>query len=421
MRGCAASWEASRSSTAVSKTRCPGCETISARFADDAGAAFDLASAFDRLAHLPSAIEWFERAAALAPGHAEIHNALAVAHHNLAQHEQALGHYRKALEIDPGFAQVHSNLLMALHYVEPEDFDAMFREHLAWAARHAAAFEPAARDSFPNRRDPERRLRIGYVSPRLAAGPVAHNLLPLLQAHDHASFHVTCYSTSTVDDEVTRLIRTHADAWREAWETDDEALVRLIRDDAIDILVDLSGHCPGHRLGVFARRAAPIQMTWLDYSNTTGLATMDYFVGDPLQTPAGTPQRYTEELLRLPDVRLPYCPPKALPDVVPPPALRNGHVTFGCINRLSKSNPALVAAWSEILAAVPGSRLLLKGAAYSSEGGARGRRAALRPARHHARPAGPARVFGRGADDGRIRRYRRLPRPVSLQRIHDDL
>jgi predicted O-linked N-acetylglucosamine transferase (SPINDLY family) len=332
---------------------------------DAAHAAYQLAAAFERQADLPSAISWYERVAALAPGRADIHNALAVAHHNFAQHDEALKHYRKALAIEPGFAEVHSNLLMALHYVEL-DAGAMFREHLAWAERHAGGITPAPRESFANARDPERRLRIGYVSPRFNAGPVSHNFLPLMRAHDHERFHVTCYAASSVRDAVTDEIRSHADAWREVWELDDAALVRLVREDAIDVLVDLSGHCPGHRLRAFAHRAAPVQMTWLDYSNTTGLPTIDYFVGDSLQAPVDSAQRYTEEVVRLPGTRLCYRPPASLPDVVPPPALRNGYVTFGCVNRLSKLNPALVVTWSGILSAVPRSRLLLKGSAYSS-------------------------------------------------------
>lgn len=338
-------------------------------YPDDAAAtnsAYQVAMAFDRRADLVSAIRWFERAAILAPGRAEIHNALAVAHHNFAQHDEALEHYRRALEIRPGFAEVHSNLLMALHYVQPDDCEAMFREHLAWAARHVGAIVPAARGSFPNARDTDRRLRIGYVSPRFNAGPVAHNLMPLIASHDRARFHVTCYATSELCDAVTDEIRSRVDAWREAWTLDDAALAGLVREDAIDILVDLSGHCPGHRLGMFAHRAAPVQVTWLDYSNTTGLAAMDYFVGDVLQTPPGSPQRYTEEVVRLPDTRLCYRPPDTLPEVVAPPALRNGYVTFGCINRLSKLNPPVVATWSGILDAVPGARLLLKGNAYAS-------------------------------------------------------
>lgn len=336
------------------------------RFPSDVDAVCDLGAIYDRQAHLQSAIECYQRAASLAPSRADIQNALAVAHHNFAQHEQALEHYRKAIAIDPDFPEVHSNMLMGLHYVE-EDCEALFREHLAWAAQHTGEIVPTPRESFANPRDPDRRLRIGYVSPRFCAGPIARNLLPLLQAHDHTRFHVTCYAVSNVHDAVTDEMRSYADAWREASALDDEALLDLIREDAIDILVDLCGHCPGHRLRVFAHRAAPIQMTWLDYSNTTGLGAMDYFVGDAVQTPQGSPQRYTEQVVRLPGTRLCYRPLPSLPELVPPPAVRKGYITFGCINRLSKLNPSLIAIWSEIMNAVPGSRLLLKGTAYASE------------------------------------------------------
>jgi protein O-GlcNAc transferase len=335
------------------------------RFPSDAAAWLDLGVALERQAHLASAIDAYERAAELVPGRAEIHNALAVAHHNFARHDAALQHYRAALAIRPDFAEVHSNLLMALHYVQV-DADAMLQEHLAWSERHVAGIAPAPRASFPNDRDPDRRLRIGYVSPRLCAGPVSQNFLPLVQAHDHAAFHVTCYSTGAVQDAVTERIRSHCDGWREAAQLDDDALARQVRADAIDILFDLSGHCPGHRLRMFAARAAPVQATWLDYSNTTGLRGMDHFVGDALQAPEGTLQRFTEEVVRLPGPRLCYAPPVALPPVVPPPALSRGYVTFGCVNRLSKLNPDLVATWSAILGAVSGSRLLLKGTAYGS-------------------------------------------------------
>jgi predicted O-linked N-acetylglucosamine transferase (SPINDLY family) len=340
-----------------------------ARFPLDADAVpviYQIGTALDAQAHLPSAIAWLERAAALAPDRADIQNSLAVAHHNFAQHEPALRHYRKALEIEPGFAEVHSNLLMALHYVDPDDCEAMFREHLAWAARHVGDVVPAPRESFPNSRDAARRLRIGYVSPRLAAGSVARNLMPLLEARDRAAFHATCYATCAQHDAVTDEIRAQVDAWRDVSSLDDAALVKIIREDAIDILVDLCGHCPGHRLRMFAHRAAPVQMTWLDYSNTTGLAAMDWLVGDRWETPADSPQRYTEEVVRLPEMRLAYRPAARLPEVAAPPVTRRGSVTFGCINRLSKLNERVIAVWGRILRAVPDSRLLLKGTAYAS-------------------------------------------------------
>ena len=165
------------------------------------------------------------------------------------------------------------------------------------------------RAAFPNDRDPHRRLRIGYVSPRFCGGPLAHFFLPLLDARDPAAVHVTCYATSAV----TRRRRPRScartlDAWRDAGADDDATLVERIRRDGIDILVDLAGHCPGHRLGVFARRGAPIQFTWMDYVDTTAVPDMDYLVTDALHTPVDGAQRFTERVLRLPDTRLCYRP-----------------------------------------------------------------------------------------------------------------
>ncbi len=333
---------------------------------DNAETAFQTGLALDRLARLDEALEWFGKAASLAPKRASIRSAMGVARFNLGEHPRAIAHYREALALDSGFAEAHSNLLMALHHLDPPDHEGVFAEHLAWVARHASV-EAMPRAAFANERDPRRRLKIGYVSPRFCGGPLAHFFLPLLEAHDHGSVHVTCYAVSTLDDDQTAAMRAHADAWRDAATHDDEALVELIRGDGIDILVDLAGHCPGHRLGVFARRGAPVQFTWMDYVGTTGLPTMDYLVTDALHTPVGTPQRYTERVLRLPDTRLCYRPTRPLPTLSPSPAAERGFVTFGCFNRLNKLGPEVVATWSEILSRVPRSRLVLKATAFEAE------------------------------------------------------
>ena len=255
---------------------------------------------------------------------------------------------------------------MALHHVEPPDPDALFAEHIAWTARHANV-EGKPRTAFANVRDAHRRLKIGYMSPRFCGGPLAHFFLPLLEAHDHQAVHVTCYSVSAVRDEATAIMRAQADAWRDAGNRDDEGLVELVRADEIDILVDLVGHCPGNRLGAFARRGAPIQFTWMDYVGTTGLPTMDYLVTDALHTPVGGAQRYTERVLRLPETRLCYRPTQPLPPLAASPAAARGFVTFGCFNRLNKLGASVIAAWSEILARVSHSRLVLKATAFDAE------------------------------------------------------
>jgi predicted O-linked N-acetylglucosamine transferase (SPINDLY family) len=332
----------------------------------DAEAAFRIGLALDRMARLDEAVEWYGKAALLAPGRAAIRVAAGVAHFNLGNVDRALGEYRAALALDPDNREARGNLLMALNHVDPPDHELHFAEHLAWAARHANAAE-MPRGAFPNQRDPRRRLKIGYVSPRFGGGPLAHLFLPLIEAHDRAAVHVTCYAVSALADETTALMRTHADEWCDAAAQDDDALVARIRADRIDILVDLVGHCPGNRLGVFARRGAPIQLTWLDYDGTTGVPAMDYIVTDAIHTPVDGSQRYTERVLRLPDTRICYRPTLPLPRLEDSPAAARGYVTFGCINRLNKLGPNVLATWAQVLALVPRSRLLLKATAFAAE------------------------------------------------------
>ncbi|MEP7184101.1 MAG: tetratricopeptide repeat protein [Betaproteobacteria bacterium] len=334
---------------------------------DDADAAFRAGLAHERLARLDDAIAWFGKAAGLAPARANIRSAMGVASFNLGAHPQAIAHHRAALELDPGFAEAHSNLLMALHHADPAGHDALHAEHVAWVTHHASA-EAMPRAAFGNDRDSARRLTIGYVSPRFSGGPLAHFFLPLQEAHDRDAFDVTCYATSDVADDATAAMRAHADRWRSVATLDDDALVAAIRADGIDILVDLVGHCPGQRLGVFARRGAPVQITWLDYVGTTGLPTMDWLVTDARHTPVGSPQRYTERLIRLPDTRLCYRPTPPLPALAASPAVARGVVTFGCFNRLAKLGPEVVETWSAILTRVPGARLVLKATAFAAEG-----------------------------------------------------
>ncbi len=339
------------------------------RAPDDVQACIGAGLALERLARLDEAILWLTRAAALAPLRADIRNALGVAHFNLANHEEALAHYRAAIAQAPDFVEAHSNLLMALHYLEPADPAQLFAEHVAWARRlqdHALA-GVGPRGRYANTRDPDRPLRIGYVSPRFCGGPLARFFLPLLEAHDRESFHVVCYATSAVGDAATEAMRQCASAWRDASLHSADALAALVRADAIDILVDLAGHCPGNSLETFARRAAPVQMTWMDYVDTTGVPAMDYLVSDPLHSPVAGAQRFTERVLRLPDTRLVYRPPNPLPALVPPPSLARGHVTFGCFNRLSKFGGGVVRTWAAILTRVPQARLVLKSTALASD------------------------------------------------------
>jgi protein O-GlcNAc transferase len=332
---------------------------------DDVDLMYEVARSYDHLAQLEEAIRWFEKASTLAPERADIRNALAVAHLNLGDSEAAVTLFREAIRIRPAFREAHSNLLLALHYVDPVDIDALFTEHRSWALQHAGS-NATLRTSFRNGSASARRLRIGYVSPRFCGGPLMHFFLPLLEAHDAARFDVTCYATSTAHDAATELMRARADGWRECARSDDAELASLVRDDAIDILVDLAGHCPGNRLGLFARRAAPIQVTWMDYVDTTGLRTMDYILTDERHSPAEGEQRFTETVIRLPYTRLCYRPLDPMPPIASSSVHGADRVTFGCFNRLSKVGAGVIETWSRIMARVPGSRLVLKSTAFAS-------------------------------------------------------
>lgn len=171
---------------------------------------------------------------------------------------------------------------------------------------------------------------------------------------------VYCYSGRAEEDEVTERLRTAADVWRPTMGTTDAELAEQIRQDGIDILVDLAGHTGASRLPVFTGKPAPVQVSWLGYWGTTGLDTIDYVLTDEITVPAGQEQYFVEKVVRLPDTRLCFAPRNYAPQVAPLPALGRGHVTFGCFNNLAKITPGVVALWAELLRVVPETRLILK-------------------------------------------------------------
>lgn len=257
----------------------------------------------------------------------------------------------------PDAAQIGSARLLAMHYDSAFGAEEIFAAHLAWAKRHAREVpqRPArARDGGG------RRLRVGYVSPRLHRGTVGSLIAAVFESHDKAAFAVHAYMCADFEDATTARIRAAADGWCEAWRLDDAALAQRMRADGIDIAIDLAGHTPGHRLGAFALRPAPVAASWLDYFDTTGLAAIDLVVSDRWHAPPGDRQQFTERIARLPGLRYCWEPPSDPPPVAAPPCATRDAFVFGSFNRYAKLSEATVAAWSEVLRAVPDSRLLLK-------------------------------------------------------------
>jgi len=296
---------------------------------------------------------------------------------------EAMAHYEAAERLAPDEAEKASNRLFALCCLADAQPRDIADAHRDWGTRAVrAAFAGQAEPNFAGHdRDPDRRLRIGYVSADLRRHSVAYFLEPLLEHHDRARFEVYAYANMAGGDAVTERMRGHTDHWRDVFGLSDAELAARVRADAVDILVDLSGHTRGNRLGAFARRAAPVQAGYLGYPATTGLATVETRITDAWADPPGMTEAFhTETLARLENGFLCYRPPDDAPAVEPPPALDAGHVTFGSFNNLAKVNDALLDRWAEILNAVPGARLRLKAKALGDDA-ARERMLALFAAR----------------------------------------
>jgi predicted O-linked N-acetylglucosamine transferase (SPINDLY family) len=213
--------------------------------------------------------------------------------------------------------------------------------------------------SYPNDRSPDRRLRIGYVSPDFNAHPVGRFMLPILSHRDRRRVEIFCYANVRIEDDLTGLLRRHADVWRDTNAFSDAELAERIREDRADILVDLSLHTGRNRLLVFARKPAPVQATYLSYPGTSGLETMDFRITEPQLDPSVAQEHYSERSIRLPRTYWCFQPPGDAPPVAPPPVLTAGRVTFGCLNQFCKISRPAWDVWCRILQSVPNSRLVL--------------------------------------------------------------
>ena len=264
--------------------------------------------------------------------------------------------YRATLALAPESASIHSALCLAGCFSARWDAQAIFAEHCAWARRFA---QPAAAGAHANVPDPERRLRLGYVAFDFGNQINGCYLEDVFRHHERAEVEVFLYHNGKQQGPWSERLRRQAEHWREIRDMDDAAAAAAIRDDGIDVLVDLSGHLGDNRLLTFARKPAPVQVSWLSYPATTGLAAMDYRLTDPYCDPPGlTEQLYTEKLHRLPHTYWCYRPPVANP-LTPLPALRNGHITFGSFNACAKLSEAALALWARLLAELPQAHLFI--------------------------------------------------------------
>lgn len=319
----------------------------------------NLGNAFRIQGCLDEAVAAFRAALRLEVGCAEFHNNLGNALKDQGMLEEAIGSYRRAVSLNPGLPSFQSNLLYALEFLETPNPGAIRSEQLRWNRRHANSGKQPIRP-HDNDADPERRLKVGYVSPDFRDHPLAFFIVPTIEAHDRGKVEVCCYSTVRWRDSITTRLQQAADRWRDVAALSDAELANRIREDRIDVLVDLTMHSADNRLPVFARKPAPVQVSWLAYPGTTGLDAIDYRLTDARMEPAGAPESASlESAVRLPDSWCCYEAICTFPAVAELPALQTNRVTFGSLNQFSKCNAKMLRCWAQILLAVERSRLLL--------------------------------------------------------------
>ena len=299
-----------------------------------------------------------EAALRIAPRFSQAHVNLGSLHDRLGDPQTAREHYRRARELDPRNLGSWSGELYCLSHDASLDPQQVFLAHRAFGEQTEARFGTQL-VPHTNDRDPGRRLRVGVVSGDFRDHPVARFLEPVWRELDPAQVQLCAYDTDPAGDATATRLRTLAGSWTDVSTLSDDAIAARIRADGIDILIDHSGHTARNRLGVFARKPAPVQVMWVGYPGTSGLRAMDYRLVDPVLAPPGLLDHlFTERLAYLPSM-LVFGKPEHLPPLTPPPLARNGYITFGSFNRMNKLGNEVIALWAEILRCAPNARLLI--------------------------------------------------------------
>jgi predicted O-linked N-acetylglucosamine transferase (SPINDLY family) len=324
---------------------------------DDAEILNNLGNACSAGGQLDEAEAAYRRALAVKPDWSVPHYNLGLCLRNQGRPAESRAALQTALQLAPHDVVTHSTYVGSFHYDPAVDAATLLAEHRRWAERHTAHLPPP--DRYANIPDPEKRLKVGYVSPDFRSHASSFFLEPILTHHDPARVETFCYAEVTAPDHVTARFRAHAGHWLDTPGMTDDELAARIRADGIDVLVELCGHMAYNRLLTFARRPAPVQISYLGYPGTTGLPAIPYRLADDITTGSDDePAVPGEELVVLPDGFCCYAPPRPVP-IGPPPSRRAGMVTFGSLHKLDKLNDAVVNLWCRLLREVPTSRLLL--------------------------------------------------------------
>lgn len=328
---------------------------------DNVDILFRLACAYQECDRTEAAFDAYHEILDRQSDHPDAHVNLAQIYKSLGNHDKAIALFSRSSQLVPNDPAYASRALFCMNYGFTEG-SRFLRQAVEWAERHADPHFPAVTPSFVGR--DWKPVRLGFVSADFINHPVGKLFLPVLERLDPALFDVHCFANVQIEDDMTRRYQAICPNYHDIRDMDDDAVRDFIRRCGIDVLVDLSGHSNHNRLGVFARKPAPVQIMWLGYFNTTGMKAMDYVLADPVNIPEDQEQHYRERVLRLADSFFPYVPSA-------PPARRqrrnNAPISFGCFNDSGKINDAVLKMWAAILGAVPDSRLFLKSKTFSDQ------------------------------------------------------
>ena len=332
---------------------------------DSAEAHYNLGNAYNKVPDFEQALEQFDHALVINPQHAEAENNRSRALWSLGRPAESVQALRRVLTIKPTYAAAHSNIVFKLQYDPSQTPERLFAEARGWNTQHGQEYglQYGTTAPQPSTLDPNKTLKVAYLSPHLKRHPVGFFVEPVLTHRNSGNIETVCYAdmatAEALTDAITARLKATGVAWHHVHDLNHAALIERVRRDEIDILIDLDGHTGPNRLPVFAGRAAPIQVTWAGYVGTTGLDAMDYLITDTRQTVAADLPLMTEQPVYMLGNYVTVMPFADTPNIGPSPSSGTGYVTFGCFNTLDKINESVIACWAKIMTAVPDSRMRL--------------------------------------------------------------
>lgn len=342
-------------------------EKLVALSPNDSNIRNDLAILYIHVKHSESALKHLKIALSLENNNSNTHTNLGVVYCNLGEIDKSISHYEKALKLDEKNEFAFRNLVFTLNYSNKYTPEHVFDMYLKYGAQYHADNKSNC-NIYSNSRDKSRKIKVGYLSPDFRTHSVAYFIESVLKHHSKEQFDIYGYYNNDIKDDTTYRLMNYCDHWKNIINLSDESVFKAIKNDSIDILVDLSGFTNGNRLSIFSRKPAPIQVSWIGHPNTTGLKAIDYRFTDSIADPLNaSDQYYTEKLIRLPSTFLSYTATKNSPEISEAPAIKNKQVTFGSFNNFSKTTPEVLHTWATLLKETTNTCLFLKCGAFNED------------------------------------------------------